>query len=271
MRPGERWQSNMTRNKTIKEPERIVASVTKALKILDCFTAAEPELSLKQIHEKTRLYKSGILRLCGTLVAQRYLTRMPTSNYRLGPKLLILGNVYEKSNPLIAVARPILQELSAQTGESSALYIVEGLKRLCLVEQEGSLPIRYVMTEGKTQELYAGAGGKVLLAYAPEQIRSLILSKLTLIKMTNSTIVDRQLLEKEFRTIRERGHAISLGERIPEIGAIAVPVFDTTQTVCAALSIGGLIQRFSAARCREYLKPLKASAHKLSLLLGYTG
>lgn len=260
-----------TSTKTTKEPERIVESVTKALKILDCFTAAEPQLSLKQLNEKTGLYKSGILRLCGTLVAQRYLVRMPISTYRLGPKLLILGNVYEKSNPLIPVARPILRELSSQTGESSALYIIEGLKRLCLIEQEGSLPIRYVMTEGKTQELYAGAGGKALLAYAPEELRNQILGKLTLKKITNSTIVDRQQLEKEFKTIRERGYAISLGERIPEIGAMAVPVFDSFQKVCAALSIGGLIQRFSAARRRKYLKPLKTSAHELSLFLGYTG
>jgi DNA-binding IclR family transcriptional regulator len=257
--------------KIAKEPERIIESVTKALKILDCFTATEPQLSLKELHEKTGLYKSGILRLCGTLVAQRYLVRMPASAYRLGPKLLILGNVYEKSNPLIAVARPILRELSSQTGESSALYIIEGLKRLCLVEQDGSLPIRYVMTEGKTQELYAGAGGKVLLAYAPEAFRDSLLSKVTLKKITNSTITDRQQLETEFRTVRQRGYAISLGERIPEIGAMAVPVFDSSQKVCAALSIGGLIQRFTATRRREYLKPLKASAHHLSLLLGYAG
>ena len=261
----------MTKNKRVKEPERIVESVTKALKILDCFTAAEPELSLKHLNEKTGLYKSGILRLCGTLVAQRYLIRTPAATFRLGPKFLVLGNVYEKSNSLISMARPILQELSSQTGESSALYVIEGLKRLCLLEQEGSLPIRYVMTEGKTQELYAGAAGKALLAYAPEELRKQILSNLTLKKITNSTITDRRQLENEFRTIRERGYAISLGERIPEIGALAVPVFDTTLTVCAALSIGGLIQRFSSARCREYLKPLRASGHKLSLLLGYTG
>ncbi|MBP1745598.1 MAG: transcriptional regulator [Deltaproteobacteria bacterium] len=260
-----------TATKTTKEPERIVESVTKALKILDCFTASESQLSLKLLNEKTGLYKSGILRLCGTLVAQGYLVRMPASTYRLGPKLLILGNVYEKSNPLAPVARPILRELSLQTGESSALYIIEGLKRLCLIEQEGFLPIRYVMTEGKTQELYAGAGGKVLLAYAPEELRDQILSNLTLRKITNSTIVNRRQLEKEFKAIRECGFAISLGERIPELAAMAVPVFDAFQKACAALSIGGLIQRFTADRCRKYLKPLKGSAHELSLLLGYTG
>ena len=256
--------------KLIREPERIVESVAKALMILDCFTAEQPQLSLKQIHEKTGLYKSGIMRLCGTLVVNRYLVRMPSSNYRLGPKFLILGNVYEKSNPLIPVARPILRELSKQTGESSALYIIEGLKRLCLIEQEGSLPIRYVMTEGKTQELYAGAGGKVLLAYAPEDLRNEILSKLSLRQITNNTITDKQKLLKEFENIRNCGYALSRGERIPEIAALAVPVFDSTKKLCAALSIGGLIQRFSLARRRQYLKPLTASAQELSSLLGYS-
>jgi DNA-binding IclR family transcriptional regulator len=256
--------------KSTKERERTVESVAKALMILDCFTAEEPQLSLKQIHEKTGLYKSGIMRLCGTLVSQRYLIRMPTSNYSLGPKLLILGNVYEKSNPLVPLARPILRELSKQTGESSALYVLEGLHRLCLIEQEGSLPIRYIYTEGKALELYAGAGGKALLAYAPVAIRNDMIEKLTLKRITDNTITDKQKLIKEFETIRSRGYALSLGERIPEIAAMAVPVFDSSKQVCAVLSIGGLIQRFSVARRQQYLKPLKASARELSSFLGYT-
>ena len=109
------------------------------------------------------------------------------------------------------------------------MYIIEGLKRLCLIEQEGSLPIRYVMTEGKTQELYAGAGGKALLAYAPEDLRNESLSKLSLRKITNNTITDKQNLLKEFANIRNCGYALSLGERIPEIAALAVPVFDSTK------------------------------------------
>ena len=201
------------------------------------------------------------MRLCGTLVLYRYLIRLPSSKYMLGPKLLILGNVYEKSNTMISLARPILRELSRITGESSALYALEGLYRLCLAEQEGSLPVRYVMTEGRSLDLYAGAGGKALLAYAPETTRDEILKKLTFKRLTESTITDRHKLIEEFETIRQKGYALSLGERIPELAAMAVPVYDSNRQVCAVLSIGGLIQRvFRGAQAKISEAPQRGSA-----------
>jgi IclR family acetate operon transcriptional repressor len=66
------------------------------------------ELSRKQLSERTGLYKSRILRLCGTLMAHGFLICMEGSNYRLGPKLMMLGKIYERSNPLVFIARPIL-------------------------------------------------------------------------------------------------------------------------------------------------------------------
>ena len=64
----------------------IVDSLATALRILDYFTIREPELSLRELSEKSGLYKSRIHRLCGTLVALGFLTRMPSSSYRLGPR-----------------------------------------------------------------------------------------------------------------------------------------------------------------------------------------
>ena len=74
-----------------KESEHQVEAVAKALNILECFTASQPELSLKQLSEKTGLYKSRILRLCGTLIAYGFLIRQEKSLYKLGPKLMMLG------------------------------------------------------------------------------------------------------------------------------------------------------------------------------------
>ncbi len=256
--------------KTTKESERQVETVTKALNIMECFTADEPELSLKQISEKTGLYKSRILRLCGTLVAQGFLIRIPRASYKLGPKLMILGKIYERTNPLMAVARPILRELASLTGESTKLFVIEGTKRLCLVREKGPSPLRYAINEGETLELYAGASGKVLLAYASEEFRNEVLSK-NLKRITPSTIVERDRLEKEFETIRKQGFAFSKGELVSEVAGMAAPVFDHTNTVCAALTVAGPIQRFSDEHCSEMSKNLLTSARKLSQLLGYVG
>jgi DNA-binding IclR family transcriptional regulator len=165
---------------------------------LDCFTVAEPELSLKQLSEKTGLYKSRIIRLCGTLAAHGYLIRTPAATYKLGPKLMILGKVYERTNPLTAVARPIMKELSALTGESTKLFVIEGTKRLCLVREKGPSPLQYAINEGETQAIYAGAGGKLFLAFAPEAFQKEIIRR-NREKFTDATITDPKRFKKNWK------------------------------------------------------------------------
>ncbi|UCG07147.1 MAG: IclR family transcriptional regulator [Desulfobacterales bacterium] len=261
---------NKKDKKTTKESKRQVEAVAKALDILECFTGSEPELSLKQLSEKTGLYKSRILRLCGTLVAQNFLIRTPASSYKLGPKLMALGKVYENTNPLVSVARPVLRELALLTGESTKLFVVDGTKRLCLVREKGTYPLRYAVSEGETYELHAGAGGKVLLAYASEEFRHQIL-KNNLKKITPATIVERDRLEKEFESIRKQGYAFSRGELVPEVAGMAAPVFDHENSICGAMAVAGAEQRFTAVRQKDMLKNLLASAQKLSCLLGNVG
>jgi DNA-binding IclR family transcriptional regulator len=255
--------------KSIEKPSRKtqVEALVKALAILECFSFEEPELTLKRLNEKTGLYKSRILRLCGTLVNEGYLIRLNSAAYRLGPKLMILGKIYERTNSLSWLSRPILKDLSGLTGDSVKLFVIKGSKRLCFVAEEGTYRLRYALEEGETQVLYAGAGGKVLLAYASEQFRDKILNK-SLKKITPSTIVNLRQLENEFERIRQQGYGFSEGETFPGVAALSAPVYNHENKVCAALTITGPTQRFSSDRRPEMLKGLLQSAQKLSLLLG---
>lgn len=252
-----------------KESAKQIESVDKALSILECFSDRVPELSLKQLSEKTGLYKSRILRLCGTLMAHGFLIRQEDSLYRLGPKLMMLGKLYERSNSMISIARPILRELASLTGESAKLFVIQGTKRVCLVREKGTYPLSYHVEEGESFELYAGAGGKALLAYTSKEFRDHVLSEKVLPRLTPNTIVERSRLEKEFATIREQGYATSSGEVFTEVAGMAAPVFDHESSVCAALTIAGPIQRFTQDRHREMLESLLASARRLSQLLGH--
>jgi len=261
---------NSTGRKPIKESDRQIDTVAKALCILDCFTVAEPELSLKQLSEKTGLYKSRIIRLCGTLVAHGFLIRTPAATHKLGPKLMILGKVYERTNPLTAVARPIMKDLSALTGESTKLFVIEGFKRLCLVREKGPSPLQYAINEGETQALYAGAGGKLLLAFAPEAFQREIIRR-NRKKFTEATIIDADALQKELEIIRRQGYAFSKGELVSEVAGLAAPVYDCDGLVCAALNIAGPKQRFVDDRRKKMLTQLIDAAHQLSLLLGNRG
>jgi DNA-binding IclR family transcriptional regulator len=255
---------------TPKEATKQIESVEKALNILECFSSDSPELSLKQLSEKTGLYKSRILRLCGTLESHGFLIRSQKSVYSLGPKLLMLGKVYERANSFISLSRPILRELASLTGESTKLFVIQGRKRICLAREEGSYPLRYAVREGEAFDLYAGASGKLLLAYSSEEFRDSILNQ-TLKRITPATFVERKSLEREFEKIRELGYATSKGEVVPEVAGIAAPVFDYTGEIAAALTVAGPIQRFAGEHFTQMCKLLLESARNLSHLMGYKG
>ena len=255
----------------VKEASRHVEAVTKALAILECFDA-EPVRTLKTIREITGLNKSRVIRLCGTLVANGYLDYEPGPHqYKLGSRILRLGKAYERSNSLISVARPVLRDLADQTGESATLYVVDGLKRLCLATEEGTYGIRYTILEGQQLELYAGSGGKVLLAFGPEEIRRKILTKDCLKRLTAKTFTDVKRLEREFDVIRRRGYATSFGERDADAASLAAPIYNHDATVCAAVAIGGPINRFTPRHNARHLKILLAFARRISQKLGYEG
>lgn len=254
-----------------KESAKQIESVDKALRILECFSDRATELSLKQLSEITGLYKSRILRLCGTLIVHGFLIRMEGSLYRLGPKLMMLGKIYERSTPLIFIARPILRELASITGESAKLFVIEGTKRICLVREKGPNPLSYHVEEGESFELYAGAGGKVLLAHSSRDFRDQVLGEKVLQRLTPTTIVERRRLEEEFTAIREQGYALSLGEVFSEVAGMAAPVFNHEGSVSGSVTIAGPKQRFSEDRQHEMLTALLDAAHKLSHLMGYSG
>jgi len=255
----------------VRESDRQVDTVAKAMTILNCFSASEPELSLKSLSEMTGLYKSRIMRLCGTLSAQGFLVKTSRATYKLGPRLLILGKIYEKTHSLLNSSGPILESLVSTTGESAAIFVREGTIRYCLVKKDGPSPLRYSVTEGEPLPLYAGAPGKVLLAYATPEARRQILSDTTLERITSTTITGMGELEQELETIRRKGYAISQGEVLPDAISLAAPVFDHDSKVNYSLQIGGPSQRLTPDRWPELIPKLLDCAKELSVLMGKKG
>ncbi len=244
-----------------------VDTVARALDILECFTASEPEQTLKQLCERTGLYKSRVHRLCRTLLDCGYLVRTSYSSYRLGPKLLVLGKVYERTNTLVSISRPIMQELAAASSESVALFALEGEKSICLAREYGPSRLYFAINEGDYMELHATATGRVLLAHASADFRNTVMGG-KLEAITPATITDRGWVEGECRAILERGYSLSKEEREPGVAAIAAPIFDFEKKVPAGLSLVGPVQRFSEENLPEMIEKLLAATGDISRLMG---
>lgn len=256
--------------KALKESERHVESVLRAFEILESLEQ-ESWTSLKKISELTGINKSRILRLCGTLISLGYIQKdSNTGHYTIGYRIMPLSRAYQSHNPIITHALPILKELVQITGESISISKIVGIHRIGLAWQEGTHEVRFsVSTEGKLIPLWAGAAGKVLLAFADDEVvASVIAGKDFSTRITDTTIYESDRLYEELRLVKERSYAVSLGERISESAALAVPIYDFSGRVCAAMAVISTVHRFSDEQYLKHLPILKEKAAALSLMLG---
>ena len=220
-----------------------VEAVERALALLNAFTAERPVMTLGELASITGFYKSTILRLAGSLERLGYLVREPSGAFRLGPVLGRLGSIYRAAFNLGEVIRPELRRLADATGETASFYVRDGQSRICLFRHNSTQSARHHLDEGASLPLTAGASAHVLLAYAPDAGGA------------------------KAKAVRERGHAISLGERDSQVAAVAVPVFGLGGDFRGALSISGLIGRFKEKPRQSAVAQLTASAARLRTLL----
>jgi len=200
-----------------------VDAVDRALTVMGCFTPTGAQsLSLAEIAAASGIYKSTILRLLGSLIAFGYVVRQPDGRYRLGPACWRVGAAYRRAFTLEDVVGDILDALMAETGETASYYIRDGDQRICLARREPPRAIRHAIVEGVAAPLDRGASGRVIRAWSHD-----------------ATPEDADL--------RAAGFALSLGERDPDVAALAVPLFDVGGALLGALSVSGLRSRFDDA------------------------
>jgi DNA-binding IclR family transcriptional regulator len=173
----------------------------------------------------------------------------------------------QQSN-LINIARPAMEELRDKGGEEIALYVVEGDRRVCVARVQSLHEIAKVGPVGTYYPLHAGASGKVLLAYLPEDQRNAII-KGRLEKYTSLTITDCKKLEKDLMAIRDKGYAVSRGEREPDAFSVTAPIWDASGKAVASISISGPNFRLTDKQLKKNIQEILTASKEISYRLGY--
>ena len=246
------------------------STVLRAISILDCFSTERPELGVREVARRLRLSRSTTGRLLATLQSAGVVARNPgTRAYMIGPRVLAWAGLYTGVLDVRATARPILDGLRRATRETTTLYVRDGHQRVCVERLDGPQSIRAVVRLGERMPLYAGAGGKVLLAFLPAAERRAVLDRLALVRFTRRTITDRSRLERELAVIRRQGYAASSGERFPGAATVAAPIQGADGSVVAALNVSGPADRFTGARKAKYARLVTKAARAISRAMGY--
>ncbi len=220
-----------------------VAAVERAVSLLEAFADADYSLTLGELARRTGLDKSTVLRIARSLAKSSMLIRNDDGSWRLGPKLVRLGALYQSTFKVSRVVEPMFAEMSAASGESAALYVREGDRRICLHRHDSNQSIRHSARVGDTMPLDLGAPGRVILAFSGQS-------------------------GSVYEEIRQRGYHATHGERDPQVSSIAVPVYREGNILFGAMGLAGPTQRFTDEAITGHLEILRVAARKLSTALG---
>jgi DNA-binding IclR family transcriptional regulator len=248
-----------------------IATVERAADVLNAFTEVDGEtLGVTELAEKLALSKAVVHRILASLRAKGFVElEGSTRRYALGPAALALGLTYLQGIDVRDRARPFLRELSERTNETATLSVRRGDVRLYVDQVNPPREVRMTVRLGHPYPLHAGSSSKAFLAHlSDEEIDSLL--DRVLEPLTSITITDAASLRAELKTVRERGYAISFGERQEGAGSVAAPVFDHEGRPAAVISVCGPLERFR--REVDDIAPLLVDATgRLSRVLGWKG
>lgn len=251
-----------------KEPKTI-GSVEKAIHILDVVASSEHGLGVTEISTALGCGVSATYHLLNTLRRGDLLQQDPqTKKYSIGIGLFRLSALAQRQNTLTFIAQPFLEELSRSCGETSNLVVLQGQETVYVAQSESNNMVKMFTQLGARVPWYCTGGGKVILAFLPQETQQSTLQEAKLLRFTENTLTRRSDLVRELAEIRACGYGFDRGEREEGVICIAVPVFNASGEPVAAMSVSGPGYRLTHKGIDSMVEKVRCSAAALSERLG---
>jgi IclR family KDG regulon transcriptional repressor len=250
----------------------VIQSVSHALDILESFTSADKELGVTELSKRLNLHKNNVFRLLATLEHRGYIDQnKETENYRLGPKTLQIGSIFIEQRECRRQARPVLENLMAQTGETSVVAILRSNKVIYMDSVESTKVVRAVSRVGAIFPAHATAVGKVQLATLQKTEIDQLFPDAVLPVLTPRTITTRDALIADLSKAREREYAIEQEECDIDVVSVAAPIKDFSGKTIAAVGILVPASRLTEEQIIQtgVVARVKEAAGAISSKMGY--
>lgn len=238
---------------------RPLSTVKRAVAVLHVLAESPSDLGNNEIARRTGINRSTVSRMLATLAEDELvLVATDTGRYRLGPRLVELGNAALARVDLRRLVRPHLEALTETTGETATLSVPGEHTTITVDFVQSQSSVRSVAEVGRRSVTHATAIGKVFLAHGGEAPTSPLPS------YTRRTITDADRLTKEVALTRTRGWAQAVGEREDDLNAVAAPVLDAEGNLLAVLGVQGPAARFGPRAMRAAAEELLTHTARLS-------
>jgi DNA-binding IclR family transcriptional regulator len=238
----------------------------KLLDVLGTFGRDQQHQTLTQIAHRAQVPLSTAHRIISELAERGVLDRGEDGTWHVGLRLWEIATGCPRTQILRDVAAPAMQDLYEATHENVHLTVREGTESVFVELISGRHSVGLVTHVGARLPLAATGMGRVLLAYAPQDIIDAVLES-PLYPWTEHTLVDADQLRTQLEEIRREQVFVSDRQLQINTVAVAAPIRVGTQgPVNAAISV--VIAAERAAEVRRLRVPLLRAAHAVTNELG---
>jgi len=243
----------------MEENDLKVKSLAKALRILECFSAKQPELGITQISQMMGMSKSNVHNMVSTFEQMGYIARLPGGKYGLGLKILEFSFIINQHLGYPKAVYDILDDIARQTDEIVYFGLPQGTDVLYLYvvhprSKMSALPYRNIM--GEKAPLFCTGIGKAMLAFMPEDEwpRKIPQNR---VKNTENTMLEYDEILEDLRRTRHRGYSIDNAEKDVGVRCVGVPIFNTYGKLVAGVSTSGPASSMTDEKLRSCAKVLQ--------------
>lgn len=244
-----------------------VQVIERMFNLMDVLASREDAISLKEISDKTGLHPSTAHRILNDLTTGRFVDRSQPGSYRLGMRLLELGNLVKARLNVRDAALTPMRELHRLIQQPVNLSIRQGDEIIYIErafsERSGMQVVRAI---GGRAPLHLTSVGKLFLAADDSQRVRAYASRTGLNGHTKTSITQLSVLERELEKVRQYGSARDNEELELGVHCMAAGIYDDQEKLVAGLSISAPTGRLN----EEWLPKLKAVAGEISKVLGYS-
>jgi IclR family transcriptional regulator, carbohydrate utilization repressor len=242
--------------------------IERMFALIDVLASKEEAISLKEISEKTGLHPSTTHRILNDLAVGRFVDRPEAGSYRLGMRLLELGNLVKGRLNVRDVALIPMRELHKLTQQPVNLSLRQG-DEIVYVERAFSerSGMQVVRAIGGRAPLHLTSVGKLFLALDdPSRIRAYA-TRTGLSGQTRNSITQLPVLERELAKARQNGVARDNEELELGVRCMASGIYDDQGRLVAGLSISAPADRLD----ETWLPKLQLTTQGISRALGFKG
>lgn len=240
------------------------STADRAIEILLMFEDSHPVITASEVAERFGMPRSTTYRYLSSLRTQGLLIEASDGGFRLGHRIFTLARIARLGFTILQVARPHLEALLRDTGETVLLIQRNGVELSILECLESSGAIRISYARGRVLPTPASASSKVFLAFdKPGRVEKLLRGR-KIARYTENTLTDPGQISDVLAEVRRNGYAINFNEVDEGVAAVSAPVFGPNQVIEYAVSVVAPSFRVDPTRLAVLAPRVMAAAAAIS-------